>query len=76
MDKLAERERFELAVWFSDLFILVVARRPPLPRLAWRLGGDSSKAKGRPEGRPFKLMPHYQHDIWLRIEFEPMTFRL
>jgi hypothetical protein len=27
---LAERERFELAVWFSDLFIFIVARRAQL----------------------------------------------
>src|SRR5437879_945467 len=68
--ELAEQGRFDLAIWFSDLFIFIVARRaqptPPKCHLVWRLGGDSSKGKGRPEGRPFKLALNYQRDSWLR----------
>ena len=79
--KLAERERFELAV--RVLIQRLRGAHPPHLKclckchLAWRLGGDSRKAKSRPKGRPFDLMLIYQHLILVAgTGFEPVTFRL
>jgi hypothetical protein len=55
---MAERERFELAVWFSDLFIFIVARRAQLCARLRKCNvisrGDSvailQKQKAAPEG--------------------------
>ncbi|MBR1033979.1 hypothetical protein JQ584_46425 [Bradyrhizobium liaoningense] len=82
LGKLAERERFELAVWFSNLFILIVGRRAQHAHVFENVisRGDpvailqKKKAASR---AAFQINADLSARYLVAgIGFEPMTFRL